>query len=88
MGSDYTLEQMNKDHYIKHKVMSGCWNKGFFVEQYPMGRGWSKKPYPVQLIMDLQGQKKMGTDSYEQNSKELEEKINEMYLYMLKKFVI
>jgi stalled ribosome alternative rescue factor ArfA len=37
--------------------------------------------------MDLQGQKKMGKGSYKQNSKELEEKINEMYLYMLKKFV-
>ena len=87
MGSDITLEQINKDHRIRHKVYSGCWNKGFFVEQYPMGRGWSKKPYPVQLVMDMQGQKKMGTDSYEQNSKALEEKLNEMYLYMYKKFV-
>jgi len=52
-----------------------------------MGIGWSKKPYPVQLIMDMQGQLKLGKDSYEQNSKALEEKINEMYLYMYKRFV-
>lgn len=69
------------------QVIKACWEKGFFVEQHPMGRGWSKKPYPVQLVMDLQGQKKMGVDSYEQNSQELIEKINEMYLYMYKKFV-
>lgn len=69
------------------QVMKACWDKGFFVEQHPMGRGWSKKPYPVQLVMDLQGYKKMGTDSYEQNSTELEEKINEMYLYIYKKFI-
>ena len=52
-----------------------------------MGIGWSKKPYPVQLLMDLQGQLHLGKDSYEQNSRALEEKINEMYLYMFKKFV-
>lgn len=69
------------------QVIKACWKNGFFVEQHPMGRGYSKKPYPVQLVMDLQGQKKMGVDSYEQNSKELIEKINEMYLYMYKKFV-
>lgn len=87
MGSDYTLEQVNKDHNIRHKVMSGCWDKRFYVVQKPMGIGYSKKPYPVQLLMDLQGQLHLGKDSYEQNSKALEEKINEMYLYMFKRFV-
>jgi len=52
-----------------------------------MGIGWSRKPYPVQLIMDMQGQLKLGKDSYDQNSKALEEKIDEMYLYMYKRFV-
>lgn len=70
-----------------HQVLNACWDKGFFVEQHPMGRGWSKKPYPVQLVMDLQGQKKMGEDSYEQNSKALEEKIEEMYRYIHKRFI-
>ena len=69
------------------QVRKACNDKGFFVEPHPMGRGWSNKPYPVQLVMDLQGFKKMGTGSYEQNSKELEEKINEMYLYIYKKFI-
>jgi len=52
-----------------------------------MGRGWSKKPYPVQLVMDLQGQKVMGKGSYKQNSTELIEKISEMYLYIHKRFI-
>ena len=69
------------------KVIKACWEQKFFVVQRPMGIGWSKKPYPVQLIMDMQGQLKLGKDSYEQNSKALEEKINEMYLYMYKRFV-
>lgn len=67
--------------------MSACWDKRFYVVQKPMGIGWSKKPYPVQLLMDLQGQLHLGKDSYEQNSTELLEKIYEMYLYMFKKFV-
>lgn len=70
-----------------HRVRQACWDKGFFVVQIPMGRGWSKKPFPVQLQMDLQGQLKMGEQSYKQNSKELIEKIDEMYLYMYKRFV-
>ena len=70
-----------------HRVRQACWDKGFFVVQIPMGRGWSKKPFPVQLQMDLQGQLKMGEQAYEQNSKELIEKIDEMYLYMFKRFV-
>jgi hypothetical protein len=37
--------------------------------------------------MDLQGQLKMGEDSYEQKSEKLSLKINEMYLYMFKNFV-
>jgi hypothetical protein len=82
-----TLERMNLDHKIRDKVMSSCFDKGFYVIQVPMGRGWSKKPYPVQLQMDLQGQLKMGEDSYEQNSEKLSLKINEMYLYMFKNFV-
>jgi hypothetical protein len=69
------------------QVKKACWDKGFFVEQHPMGRGWTRKPYPVQLVMDLQGQKKLGKGSYEQNSKELIEKIDEMYLYIYKKFI-
>lgn len=88
MGCDITLEQMNKDHRVRHKVMSGCWDKDFYVVQKPMGIGWSKKPYPVQLLMDLQGQLHLGKDSYEQNSRALEEKINEMYLYIYKSFVL
>ena len=69
------------------QVIKACWEQKFFVVQRPMGIGWSKKPYTVQLIMDMQGQLKLGKDSYEQNSKALEEKINEMYLYMYKRFV-
>lgn len=69
------------------QVIKACWEQKFFVVQRPMGIGWSKKPYPVQLIMDMQGQLILGKDSYEQNSKALEEKINEMYLYMYKRFV-
>jgi len=69
------------------QIQKACNDKGFFVVQIPMGRGWSKKPFPVQLQMDLQGQLKMGEQSYEQNSEALIEKINEMYLYMYKKFV-
>ena len=72
-----------KDWQIKKR----CWEQMFFVVQRPMGIGWSRKPYPVQLVMDMQGQLKLGKDSYEQNSKALEEKIDEMYLYMYKRFV-
>lgn len=64
-----------------------CWDKGFFVVQHPMGRGWSKKPYPVQLSMDLQGQVKMGEGIYEQNTQKLNDKIEEMYLYIHKRFI-
>lgn len=69
------------------KIQQACNDKGFFVVQIPMGRGWSKKPFPVQLQMDLQGQLKMGEQSYEQNSQALIDKIEEMYLYMYKRFV-
>ena len=69
------------------QIQQACNDKGFFVVQIPMGRGWSKKPFPVQLQMDLQGQLKMGEQSYEQNSQALINKIEEMYLYMYKRFV-
>ena len=72
-----------KDWEIKKR----CWEQKFFVVQIPTGTGWSKKPFPVQLQMDLQGQLKMGEHSYEQNSEALTKKIDEMYLYMYKRFV-
>lgn len=82
-----TLDRMNLDHRTRARVMKACWEQKMFVVVRPMGIGWSKKPFPVQLVMDLQGMIKVGEDSYQQNSSELERKINEMYLYIYKKFI-
>ena len=83
----YVLFTLALEDIEIHRIIQACWDKGFFVVQLPMGRGWSKKPFPVKLQMDMQGQLKTGDQIYEQNSEELRKKINEMYIYMFKKFV-
>jgi hypothetical protein len=81
------VKDMMRKHEVRHKVLGACWAKDFYVIVRPLGIGYSKKPWKVQLIMDLQGHPKVGEMTYEQNSKELEEKIMELYLYMYKNFV-
>ena len=70
-----------------NEILTACWDKGFYVIQEPQGKGWSKKPFPVKLVMDLQGQKKRGEETYNQNSSKLEDKIIEIYRYIYKRFI-
>jgi len=64
------------------EVRKVCWENEVYVIQEPTARGMKKGGYPVKLTIDYKKQFRRGTDEYEQNSKELEEKINEVYRYL------
>lgn len=62
-----------------YKLLQACWDKGIFVIQKPTKRGGYKKAPPVRLIVDIRGNKRYGKQEYEQNTKELYDKIAELY---------
>ena len=70
--------QVLKDWEVKKE----CWANDVYVIQTPISSKWKKGGQPVTLTIDFQRTYKKGKDIFEQNSKELEEKIDEVYRYL------
>lgn len=73
---------MHKDPYANipyHEIQDWCWHQNIKVIQKPTVKGYKKGGYPVKLIVDVDGKKKYGKQEYEQNTKELYDKIEELY---------
>tara|TARA_R110000782_G_scaffold1042_1_gene3746 strand:- start:136 stop:378 length:243 start_codon:yes stop_codon:yes gene_type:complete len=64
------------------EVKVRCWSNEVYVIQTPIESGFKKGGYPVTLTIDYQKSFKKGEDIYKQNSKELEDKIDEVYRYL------
>lgn len=64
------------------EVKKICWENEVYVIQKPIETGYKKGGYPVKLVIDYKNQFSRGKETYEQNSKELEDKINEVYRYL------
>jgi len=64
------------------EVKKECWAKDVYVIVTPISNEWKKGGQPVRLTIDFQRTYKKGKDIYNQNSKELEDKINEVYRYL------
>lgn len=60
-----------------------CWDNGFFVVLKPVERGSKSK---VTINLDIQKNIQQGKEEYTQNSKDLENKVNELYEYMYRTF--
>jgi len=67
-----------KDWEVKKK----CWENEVYVIQTPISNKWKKGGQPVILTIDFQKTYSKGKDIFEQNSKELEDKIDEVYRYI------
>lgn len=61
------------------KLQKACWDKGIFVYPKCTVRGYTKKPAPIKLVVEVRGKKKYGKLEYEQNSKEHLQKVRELY---------
>lgn len=59
-----------------------CWENEVYVIQTPISKKWKKGGQPVTLTIDFQRTYKKGKEIFEQNSKELEDKIDEVYRYL------
>tara|TARA_R110002153_G_scaffold15953_1_gene56680 strand:+ start:750 stop:989 length:240 start_codon:yes stop_codon:yes gene_type:complete len=70
--------QVLKDWEVK-KI---CWENDVYVIQKPISAKWKKGGQPVKLIIDYKGQLSRGKDLFDQNTKELENKIDEVYRYI------
>ena len=70
--------QVLKDWEVK-KI---CWANDVYVIVTPISAKWNKGGQPVRLTIDFQRTYKKGKDIYNQNSKELEDKIDEIYRYL------
>jgi spore coat polysaccharide biosynthesis protein SpsF (cytidylyltransferase family) len=64
------------------EVKKICWENDVYVIQTPISSKWKKGGQPVRLTIDYQRTYKKGKDIYNQNSKELEDKIDEVYRYL------
>lgn len=63
-----------------HAILNECWYHGLKVVQRPTRRGFKKNGFPVILDLEVNGKIiKHGVMEFEQNSKELEAKIEEVY---------
>ena len=70
--------QVLKDWEVKKE----CWANDVYVIQTPISKKFKRGGQPVTLTIDFQRTYKKGKDIFEQNSKELEEKIDEIYRYL------
>ena len=70
--------QVLKDWEVKKE----CWANDVYVIHTPISAKWKKGGQPVRLTIDFQRTYKKGKDIFEQNSKELEDKIDEIYRYL------
>lgn len=63
-----------------HKVLDACWHNDIYVRLKPINRGYKSGGYPVKINLEINGRiVKFGEMEWKQNSKELEEKIEEIY---------
>lgn len=62
-----------------YEIQAWCWFNKIYVVQKPAKRGYKKDGHPVKLIVDADGRKKYGKQEYKQNTKELYDKIEELY---------
>lgn len=64
------------------EVKDICWANEVYVFPTPIQSGYKKGGYPVRLTIDFQKTYSKGKEIFEQNSKELEDKIDEVYRYV------
>lgn len=64
------------------EVKMRCWSNEVYVIQKPVSHKWKKGGQPVTLTVDYQKTFRRGKEVFEQNSKELENKIDEIYRYL------
>ena len=73
--------QVLKDWEVKKE----CWANDVYVIQTPISAKWKRGGQSVKLTIDYKGQLSRGKEIFEQNSKELEDKIDEVYRYVYDK---
>lgn len=64
------------------EVKDICWANEVYVFPTPIQSGYKKGGYPVRLTIDFQKTYSKGKEIFEQNSKELQDKIDEVYRYV------
>tara|TARA_R110000822_G_scaffold42853_1_gene116173 strand:- start:627 stop:872 length:246 start_codon:yes stop_codon:yes gene_type:complete len=69
-------EKLNKPLW---KKMQRCWDNDMYVVLHPKDKGPKPK---VKLSIDIKGDHKYGDKLYVQNTKELEDKIKDCYLWI------
>jgi hypothetical protein len=69
-------------------MRQSCWYENIYVVQKPTNRG-GYKGSDVTLYIDYKGQGKVeGSETYKQNSIELEQAIEKAYIYAYKRFIL
>lgn len=69
-------------------MRESCWYENICVVQKPTKRG-GYKGSDVTLYIDYKGQGKVeGSETYKQNSIELEQAIEKAYIYAYKRFIL
>tara|TARA_R110002050_G_scaffold127462_4_gene248344 strand:- start:7196 stop:7450 length:255 start_codon:yes stop_codon:yes gene_type:complete len=70
-------------------MKESCWYEEIYVVQKPIKVGTKKGGYDVTLNIDYKGKNTIeGNETYKQNSRELENKIEEAYKYAYKRFIL
>lgn len=76
---------MDLDYINKVKA---CWDNDIYVVQKPIKYGGIKGS-DVELYIDYKGKGKVeGSETYKQNSIELEQAIEKAYIYAYKRFIL
>jgi hypothetical protein len=71
---------LDNDFFRPYLLKKWCWDNGFFVVIKPITKGGYKSKVKIHLV--IQKNTQVGKEEYAQNSKELENKIEELYKYM------
>ena len=69
------------------KMVQACWYEEIYVVQRPSKRG-GQKGFEVYLDLDVKGYTIKGKKLYVQNSKHLENTIEEAYQYAYNRFIL
>ena len=71
-------------------MKEACWYEDIYVVQKPTKVGFKKGGHDVTLYIDYKGKSKVEGkgDVFKQNSIELENKIQEAYIYAYKRFIL
>ena len=71
-----------------YQIKQDCWELDIYVVQKPTKRG-GQKGSDVTLYIDYKGKGKVeGSETYRQNSRELEQAIETAYRYAYKRFIL